>query len=151
VKLVFGNYLLGYEFLAMIMSLEKVSIGHIVNVAYSFLTSTTASPSRSSLRKLVKGGNSSIFLSICFAVRCIRIHRFNSDLEQVEQSPSWKREASAVKDPVRLAAGILNTYVRDSFFGSIVAVRAALRSENLSILCRRPMNEVMEQRQGEHI
>jgi len=96
---VFGNYLLGSEFFAMITSLEKASIGHIVNVAY-FATSTTASftasPSRFSLRKLVKGGNSSIFLSMHLAIPFRALHCFL--FEHPEQSPPWKREAISLKD-----------------------------------------------------
>ena len=87
-NLVFENYLIGYE-LAMIMSLKKASIGHIVDVAYSSAASITASPSRSSLRKLVKGGNAPIFLSIRSAIPFRARHRFPFE-HGPEQSPPWK-------------------------------------------------------------
>lgn len=91
---------------------------------YSF--ATTTSPSRSSFRKLVKGGNFSIFLRIHFAVPSIASHRFA--FEQGAQNPLWKGEASSmlpVGGPVGLP--ILNAYVCDSSLDSMVAVRAALR------------------------
>jgi hypothetical protein len=129
--LLLGNYVLRYEF-------------------RESLNSTTAYPSRSSLRKRVKGGNSSIFLSIRSAIPFRTQHRF--PFEHGEQSPPWKREAITLKGcPAHALHVILNAYVLESCVGSILAVRAALRSESLSILCRRLIHEVIEQKQAEHI
>ena len=86
--------------------------------------------------------------TLCYTLQSTTPHCFS--FKHTEQSPSWKRAASLLKGPVRLAAGILNTYVCDSALGSVVAVRAKSRSTSSSILCRKLIHAIIEQRQDPH-